>query len=92
MPGNPFWHKRNNPYHNIGSATVADSIGNTFEPIYIPEQAPLGRQYSANSIYPPRQVMDDQSSWTGLSQDTIVKIHELRRLMNKYPKYNMNPD
>ncbi|MGA9150274.1 MAG: hypothetical protein WBZ36_06835 [Candidatus Nitrosopolaris sp.] len=85
MPDNPFWYKRNNPYHNIGSATVADSIGNTFEPRYIHEQAPLGRRYSANSIYPPRQVMDDQSSSTGLSQDTIVKIDEVRRLMNKNP-------
>jgi len=29
---------------------------------------------------------------TGFSQDTIVKIDELRRLMNRYPKYNMNPN
>jgi hypothetical protein len=36
--------------------------------------------------------MHDQSYWTGLSRDTIVKIDELRRLMNKYPKYNINPD
>jgi hypothetical protein len=36
--------------------------------------------------------MDDQSSSTGLSQDTIVKIDEVRRLMNKYPNYHMNPD
>jgi hypothetical protein len=48
VPDNPFWHKRNNPSRTFGSATVADSIGNTFEPRYIPEQTPLGRQYSAD--------------------------------------------
>ncbi|MGA9150805.1 MAG: hypothetical protein WBZ36_09515 [Candidatus Nitrosopolaris sp.] len=90
MPDNPFWYKRNNPYHNIGSATVADSVDSTFQSSYVPRQTPS--QYSVNSIYPARQTMDDQTYWTGLSQDTIVKIDELRLLMNKYPKYHMNPD
>jgi hypothetical protein len=93
MPDNPFWYKRNNPYHNFGSATVADSIGNTFEPRYIPQQVPLGTsQYSASPTYRPLPSMDDQSYRTGLSQDTTVKIEELERLMNKYPKYHTNPD
>jgi len=39
-PNNPFWFKRNNPYGNIGPATIADSIGNTFEPTYLPQQEP----------------------------------------------------
>src|SRR5215831_11643159 len=89
-PNNPFWFKPNNQYGNIGPATIADSMGNTFEPTYLPQQTPT--QHSANSIYTPGQVMDDQSYPTGLSQDTIVKIDELRRLMNKYPKYHMNRD
>jgi hypothetical protein len=46
-PNNPFWYKRNN--HNFGSATVADSVDDTFQPIYMPQQAPLGiSQYSAS--------------------------------------------
>ena len=68
---------------------VTISIVPISEPTYLPQQPPT--QYSANSIYPPGQVMDDQSYSTGLAQDTIVKIDELRRLM-KYPKYNMNPN
>jgi hypothetical protein len=44
MPDNPFWHKRNNPYHNIGSA---DTVGNSFQPRYISQQTPL-----AGSSYP----------------------------------------
>jgi hypothetical protein len=27
-PNNPFWYKRSNSYHNIGSAMVADSVPN----------------------------------------------------------------
>jgi hypothetical protein len=34
----------------------------------------------------------DQSYGTGLSQDTIVKIEEVKRLMDKYPKHHGNPD
>ena len=36
--------------------------------------------------------MDDQRYVTGLSQETIQKIQELKRLMNKYPQYHTNPD
>ena len=58
-PNNPFWYKRNNAYHNIGSTTVADTVGDTFQPIYMPQQAPLGTsQYSTSPMYPSRQIMD----------------------------------
>jgi hypothetical protein len=33
----------------------------------------------------------DQGHGTDLSQ-TIAKIEELKRLMNKYPQYHTNPD
>ncbi|MFZ0222433.1 MAG: hypothetical protein WAM42_12180 [Candidatus Nitrosopolaris sp.] len=93
MPDNPFWYKRNNPYHNFGSATVADSIGDALQPRYIPEQKPVGiPQYSASPMYSPRQTIDDQSYGTSLPQSAIQKIQELNGLMNKYPKYHMNPD
>jgi hypothetical protein len=79
----------NNPYHNIGG-TVADSVGNTFQPRYLPQQAPLGTsQYPTSPVYPPRQIMDDQS-W--LSQDTLVKIEQLKRLLNKHHQYFTNPN
>jgi hypothetical protein len=36
--------------------------------------------------------MGDRSYGTTLSQDTIAKIEEINRLMNKYPEYHVNPD
>jgi hypothetical protein len=36
--------------------------------------------------------MDDESYRSGLSQDTIVKIGELKRRAYKYPQYLPNPD
>jgi hypothetical protein len=88
-----FSYKPNYQYSNIGSATVADSIGNTFEPRYIPQQAPLGTsQYCTSPMYPPNQITDDQRYAPGLSQRGIQKIQELKSLMNKYPKYHTNPD
>ncbi len=93
MPNNPYWYKRNNPYHNIGSSTVADSIGDAFQPRYIHQQGPPRiTQNLANPLNRPMPSMEDRIYGTGLSQDTIVKIHDLNRLMNKYPKYHMNPD
>jgi hypothetical protein len=83
-PQNPLWIKRNIPYHDFGSATVADSIGDTFQPRYIPQQAP-------STIRPPPHTMDDQRNG-GLSLDAIQKIQELKALMNKYPRYHTNPD
>ena len=89
-PNNPFWFKRNNPYHNMGSATVADTVGNTFQPRYLPQQTPS--QYSAGPIYPPSQIIDDQSYVNSSPQSAVQKIQELKTLMNKYPKYHTNPD
>ena len=106
-PDNPFWHKRANPYRNIGTRTVADSIGITFRSEYIPQQAPMGTsQYSPSPNYPPvdasqtfanpmyrrMQIMNDQSYGTSLSQDTILQIEELKQLVNKYHQYqNIDP-
>jgi hypothetical protein len=72
----------------FGHATVADSVGDAFQPRHstsIP-------QYSASPLYPPRQIMDDPTNRTGLSQDTIVKIQEIKRLMYKNPNYCANLD
>jgi hypothetical protein len=88
-PDNPFWYKHNNPYHNFGG-TVPDSVGNTFQPKYLPQQAPLGiSQYGTS----PMHTIHDQSYGTGLSPETTHKINELKRLAYKYREYqNSDPD
>jgi hypothetical protein len=84
MANNPPLYNKNVPF---AYATIADTVGNGFQPRYLPQQTPSGTsQYSANS---PLHVMDDQSS---LSQDKILKIQELKKLLNKYPKYYPNPE
>jgi hypothetical protein len=80
----------NDPYHNIGSATVADSVGETFQSRYIPQQAPMGTPPSTNR--PLLHTKDDHRYGTGLSPGAIQKIQELKALMNKYPRYHTNPD
>jgi hypothetical protein len=85
MTNNPLFDRKSVQF---GHATIPDSVGDAFQPrhlISIP-------QYSASPMYPPRQIMDDPSYRTGLSQDTIVKIQELKRLVYKYPHYCVNPD
>jgi hypothetical protein len=84
----PPWYK-SNPYHSIGPATVADSIGDTFQPGYIPQQASIGT--SPSTIRPPLHTMDDQRNG-GLSPGAILKIEQLRRLMNQHTRYFRNPD
>jgi hypothetical protein len=66
-PNNPSWFNRNNQFHNFGPATVADSVGDTFEPRYYPQQTPLGT--SQSPLHLPL-TMHDQSYRTGLSQET----------------------
>jgi hypothetical protein len=82
----------NNPYHTIGG-TVADSVGNTFQPRYLPQQAPLGTsQYSAGPTYQPLPAMDVQKYATPLTPETTLKIEELKRLVYKYGQYqNIDP-
>ena len=85
-----FSYKPNYQYNNIGSATVTDSVVDTFQPRYLPQQIPPQiSQNFADPLYGPQHTMDDQSS---LSQGKILKIDELKRLMNKYPQYHTNPD
>jgi len=88
IPNNPFWFKRKNPYHDIGSLTVADSVGDSFQPGYIPQQGPVGisRYYASR----PPPTMEDQKYGPSLSR--VLKIEELKRLMSKHFQYHENPD
>ena len=67
------------------------SVGNTFEPTYLRQQAPVGTsQDSTSPIHLP--TMDEQSlSQLSLSRET--KLKELKRLAYKYPQFHNNgPD
>jgi hypothetical protein len=72
----------------FGHATVADSTGDSSQPIH---PSPVTSHYSPSPIYPSRPIMDDQRNG-GLSSDAIQKIQELKALMNKYPRYHTNAD
>jgi hypothetical protein len=90
-PNNPFWFKRHNPYDDVGSS-VADSVGDAFQPRYIPQQTPLGTSQNGTN---PMHTIHDQRYGNSFSETTTtkLKIDELKRLMNKYPKYHNNdPD
>jgi hypothetical protein len=77
----------------FGNATVADSVGDTFQSRYIPQQTPLGiSQYSISPVYPHKQIMDYQRYRNGLSKDTLLKIDQLKRLLNRYPQFFPNPN
>ena len=61
-----------------------DSVGNTFEPGYLRQQAP-------SAMYRPLPTIDEQRYGSGLSQDAIQKIERLKELLNKHPQCHM-PD
>jgi len=102
MANNPALY---NQSVQLGHATVADSVGDRFQPRYIPEQTPLDVSPNfANPTYPPVDVSqafanpmyrhmpttDSQSYGTGLSWGAVQKIQELKGLMNKYSSYQYN--
>jgi hypothetical protein len=81
MANNPPLYNKN---VQSGHATIPDSIDDILQPRYLHQQAPLGiSQYGTN----PMHTIHDQRYGTGISQDTIVRIDELKRLANKYPQY-----
>jgi hypothetical protein len=91
--------------HNFGHATtaVADSMGDTFRHRglqgqyhdYPQPQAPSPSIPLAPPSYPTGQISEpiDTTNYRGtLSQETILKIQELKRLVYKYVQYHSNPD
>jgi len=73
--------------------TVVDSIGDMFQPRYIPEQTLLDVSSNfVNPMYRHMPTTDGQSYGTGLSWGSVQKIQELKGLMNKYSAYHTNPD
>jgi hypothetical protein len=96
LASHPFSYKPAYTYHNIESTKVSDNGWNSFRPGYGLQQAPVGiSQYSSDTIYPPWQIIDDQSYGNSFSETTTtkLKIEELKRLVYKYPQYHNNdPD
>jgi len=91
----------------LGHPTVSDNIDNSFYPTFLPKEAVLGTsQYSinqnyspmdvsqtfANPMYRPMQIRNDQSYGTGLAQEKVLKIQELKLLMNRYSYHHTNPN
>ncbi|MFZ0512769.1 MAG: hypothetical protein WAM14_14270 [Candidatus Nitrosopolaris sp.] len=92
IPSQPRNEKRIQA-HKFGPATVADAVGDTFQPRDGPQQAPPGAsQYSTSPIFRPRHTADDQRYGTPSSHETKLKIEELKGLVSKYPQYHTNPD
>jgi hypothetical protein len=86
----------NHPFYSTslpsGHVTVADSVGDAFQPRYLPQRSTVGTsQYYTSPVYHPTHPMHDQSYGIGLSPETKQKIDEFTRLMNKYPQFNTNP-
>ncbi|MFZ0511751.1 MAG: hypothetical protein WAM14_09110 [Candidatus Nitrosopolaris sp.] len=85
----PSSFRRNIRSHKFGPTAVADS-GDTFQLIGGPQQGPLRiSQYPTSPIYGPSV---DHRYGTGLSQETVLKIEELKRLVLRYPQYHTNHD
>ena len=90
MANNPLLY---NQSVHLGHATIADSVGDMFQPGYFPEQTPLAVSPNfANPMYRHMPTTDGQSYGTGLSWGSVQKIQELKGLMNKYSSYHTNPD
>ena len=88
-----YFCKRNNPYNNIGSASIADNVSNTFQPRYLSQRTHLEvPQYCTSPTYRSADTIDDQTYGTSLSQEKILKVGEFKRLINKYSLYCTNPD
>ncbi|MGC1931022.1 MAG: hypothetical protein WA667_18790 [Candidatus Nitrosopolaris sp.] len=107
-PSHPSLYRRGRGekgIHKLGTIT-ADSVGDTFRPSGLQQQTqsipralslPSTSQpqpqsvspYATDRISQPIHTTNDQVT---LSQETILKIQELKRLMYKYPQYHSNPD
>jgi hypothetical protein len=62
-----------------------------FSPSKPPPGAPAFQNVSPDQISQPMNRADDEETTTTLSQETILKIQELKRLLNTYP-IHFNPD
>src|SRR5215469_2396723 len=95
-PSDPYV-ANNHPLYSkslqLGHVTVADSVGETFQPRYLPQRSTVGTsQYSSRPIHRPMQTAHDHNYGDGLSQETLVKVDQLKRLLGKYSRYHANPD
>jgi hypothetical protein len=98
----PSWYRRRS--HKFGHAIATDSMRDNFRPGGLQGQYQHYRQQqdqpTSVSPYPNDQTFesqpthittDDEETITTLSQETILKIQELKRLIRRYPQYHHNP-
>jgi hypothetical protein len=85
MPNNPPLYSKS---VQLGNPTIADSVVDTFQPRYIPEQTPLDVSPNfANPMNRPMPAVDGKRYGNGLSWGVVQKIQVLKGLINKYPQY-----
>jgi hypothetical protein len=93
MPSHPSWYRRTQKWetptaHNYSEFGLADSGRDMFRPENGLQQAPQGNiyknsHYSSSSILQAAHKTVDQPYGTQ-SQETSLKIKELKRLLNKH--------
>jgi hypothetical protein len=98
--------KRSHNFGHATTTVAADSMGDTFrhrglqgQYHHYPQQLALSPSISLPSLpspstqdVSPSQPMTTTNDQGIISQETILKIQELKRLMYKYPQYHSNPD
>jgi hypothetical protein len=90
------------------ATVTADSMGDTLSPRRLQHETPfqsIPTTLSLPSTFQPQppdfspypnerisQPIDTRNNQGTLSEETILEIQELKRLMYKYPQYHSNPD
>ena len=100
LASHPSWYRRSEKrIHRFGHATVTESMGDSFRPGGLQQQTPFQSTPTLSSppsepLYPGASPYptDLISQPTGtLSQETMLKIQELKKLVYRHPIYS-NPD
>jgi len=94
----PSWYRRNKK--GIHDATVTDSMGSPkglqqqilFQSTPPSHPQPQPADVSPSPTHLISQSIDTTNDQGTLSQETILKIEELKRLLYRYPQYYRNPD
>lgn len=98
----PFWYRRRSDklIHRYGHATDTYSLRANIRPTglqqqiqssSIPTTRPSGSQSPSVSPDPTDQHIDTSNDEGNLSQETILKIEELKRRIYGYSQYHHNP-
>jgi hypothetical protein len=103
-----WYRRNGKRIHKFGRPTVADYVGDIFPYRGLQQQTPSQpTTLSPHSVSQPQpqpsdvspdptgqqfQTIDTTNGHGAISQETILKIQEFKRLMYKYSQYHLNPD